>query len=323
MFIPVWHYNYEGESMKKILVVILACLFVMGTVSLAEVKYPTGLKVGHTVIDLSNLFFVNLSNAIKAKCEELGYEYILNDGKSDPAVQIAAIENFIVNEVDVIIVTPIDGKTLGNVLQEARDAGILIIASDQDVPVRDAHIALSEYEYGYTAGKIAADWINANMTEQATVGILNRPISETLIQRSDGFKDGVTQNSNAVIVAEQTANTAELGLKVTESILQNFPDITGFVCQNDTAGLGCFEALTAAGREAGSTFVVGVDGLQEAFKKIAAGTMYVGSVNNSAENKAKIIFETIVRVMNSGPIEEVIYSPVVPVTIDNVANFLD
>jgi ABC-type sugar transport system substrate-binding protein len=125
-----------------------------------------------------------------------------------------------------------------------------------------------------------------------------------------------------VIVAEQTANTAELGLKVTESILQSYPDITGFVCQNDTAGLGCFEALTAAGREAGSTFVVGVDGLQEAFQKIAAGTMYVGSVDNNPEGKAELILQTVARVMKEGPIADMIYVHVVPVTIENVQDFI-
>ena len=312
------------KNLKRTLAIVLVLALAFSVSAFAEEKnvYPEGLKIGHTVIDLSNVYFVNVSNSMKEMCEERGYEYILNDGKSDPATQISAIENFIINEVDVIVVTPVDGNALGTVLQEARDAGIIIVAMDQDVPVRDAWIGISEYEYGYAAGKIAADWINANMTEQATVGILNRPVSDTLIQRSNGFKDGVTQNSDSVIVAEQTANTAELGLKVTESILQSYPDITGFVCQNDTAGLGCYEALSAAGREAGSTFVVGVDGLQEAFEKIAAGTMYIGSVDNNAAGKAELILDTVVRILEEGSIEEQIIVNVVPVTTDNVADFL-
>lgn len=310
--------------MKK-LVILLLCLLValsVTAVGMAEAEVPKDLVIAHTVIDLSNVYFVNVSNAMQAMCNELGYKYILNDGKSDAAVQVSAIENFIIQDVDVIVVTPVDGRALGSVLQEARDAGIIIVAMDQDVPVRDAIIGVSEYEYGYAAGKIAADWINSNMTEQATVGILNRPVSETLIQRSNGFKDGVTQNSDAVVVAEQTANTAELGLKVTESILQSYPDITGFVCQNDTAGLGCFEALTAAGREKGSTFVVGVDGLQEAFKKIAEDTMYIGSVDNNPEGKAELILKTVYQIMETGPIADMIYVQVVPVTAQNVADFM-
>lgn len=308
--------------MKKILSLVLVLAMMLCAAAVAEYKLPEKLTIGHTVIDLSNVYFVNVSNAMKEKCDELGFEYILNDGKSDPAVQVSAIENFIINQVDVIVVTPVDGNTLGTVLQEARDAGIMIIAMDQDVPVRDAFIGTSEYEYGYAAGEIAAEWINANMTETATVGILNRPVSETLIQRSNGFKDGVTQNSDAVIVAEQTANTAELGLKVTENILQSNPDITGFVCQNDTAGLGCFEALTAAGREAGTTFVVGVDGLQEAYEKIANGTMYIGTVDNNPAEKATMILDTIPRVLAEGPIEERINVKVAKVTAENVADYL-
>ncbi len=308
--------------MKKLLSVLLALSLCLSLALAGSAEAPQNLKIAHTVIDLSNVYFVNVSNAMRELCAEKGYEYTLIDGKSDPAVQVSAIENFIVQGVDVIVITPVDGKALGSVLQEARDAGITIIAMDQDVPVRDALIGVSEYEYGYAAGKIAADWINKNVTGTATVGILNRPVSETLIQRSNGFKDGVTQNSDAEIVAEQTANTAELGLKVTESILQSYPDITGFVCQNDTAGLGCYEALTAAGRKAGSTFITGVDGLQEAFKKIAEGGMYVGSVDNNPEGKAALILDTVTRVLKDGPIADMIYVQVVPVTIDNVAEFL-
>lgn len=309
--------------MKKIVTLILLLAMMLFSAAFAEYEMPEKLSIGHTVIDLSNVYFVNVSNAMKEKCAELGYEYTLNDGKSDPAVQVSAIENFIINEVDVIVVTPVDGNTLGTVLQEARDAGIMIISMDQDVPVRDAFIGTSEYDYGYAAGEIAAEWINENMTETATVGILNRPVSETLIQRSNGFKDGVTQNSNAEIVAEQTANTAELGLKVTENILQSHPDITGFVCQNDTAGLGCFEALTAAGREAGSTFVVGVDGLQEAYQKIAEGTMYIGTVDNNPAEKATMILDTIPRILAEGPIEERIDVEVAKVTAENVGDYLE
>jgi len=289
----------------------------------AETETEKQLFIAQSVIDLSNVYFVNFSNAVKKVCNEKGFQYTLSDSKSDPALQVSAIENFIVQGVDVLIITPVDGEALGSVLQQAKDSGMVIIAADQTVPVRDAFVCVSEYEYGYAAGKIAADWINTNLDVEAKVGILNRPISETLINRSNGFKDGVTENSNAVIVAEQTANTAELGLKAVESILQSNPDINGFVCQNDTAALGAYEALTAAGKDPGTTFVVGVDGLQEAFEKIKEGGIFIGTVDNNPEGKGELVIEMALEVLANGPIEESVIVQTIPVTKDNVDQYIE
>lgn len=288
-----------------------------------KAEAPQKLKVAQTVIDLSNVYFVSLSEGVKQACEESGFEYTLNDGKSDAAVQISAIENYIVQGIDVLIVTPVDAVAIESVLQQAKDAGIVIINCNQEVAIKDAFIRIPEYEYGYAAGKIAADWINENIEGEAKIGILNRPVSEPLIQRSNGFKDGVTKNSKAVIVAEQSAHTAELGLKVVESVLQSNPDIDGFVCQNDTAALGAYEALAAAGRDGTNAFVTAVDGLPAAYEKIAEDGIFKGTVNSNPVGMGKLAVETAIKVIESGPIAEEINPEMIPVTKANVAEYMN
>lgn len=279
------------------------------------------LLVAQTVIDLSNVYFVTLSNGVKAGCEANGFEFLLHDGKSDAALQVSAIENFIVQQVDVLIVTPVDPVALGPVLKQAKEAGIIIINCNQEVETKDAFIRVPEYKYGYTAGKLAADWINANLSGECEVAILNRPVSEPLIARSNGFKDGVTQNSSAVIAAEQAAHTAELGLKAAETILQSNPNISGFICQNDTAALGVYEALMAAGKDPSKTFVVGVDGLQDAYEKILQNSFFKGTVDANPFGMGELAVETAIKVIESGPLKEEINPEIVPVTLDNVAQF--
>ena len=309
--------------MKRILALFLTLLLVAGIAGAQTKTVKKKLTIAQTVIDLSNAYFVTLSEGVRAACKERGYTYILNDGKSDAALQISAIENFIVQQVDVIIVTPVDPKALDTVLKEAKKAGIVIINCNQEVATKDAFIRVPEYIYGYTAGKIAADWINANIKGRAAkVAVLNRPVSEQLVQRSEGFKNGVTENSKATIVAVQTANTAELGLKAAETILQNHPDIDGFVCQNDTAGLGVYEALKAAGRKPGSAFITSVDGLVKAFEKIAEGGIYVGTVDSDPRGMGVFAVETAIKVLESGPIAKEMNPPIIPVTKANVAGYL-
>lgn len=313
-------------TMKRIIAILVALALVAGAVGTvgAQTKSATKkLTIAQTVIDLSNSYFVTLSEGVRAACKEKGFTYILNDGKSDASLQISAIENFIVQQVDVIIVTPVDPKALDTVLKEAKKAGIVIINCNQEVATKDAFLRVPEYSYGYAAGKMAADWINATIKgRNAKVAVLNRPVSEQLVQRSEGFKKGVTENSKATIVAVQTANTAELGLKAAETILQNFPDIDGFVCQNDTAGLGVYEALIAAGRKPGSAFITSVDGLPKAFEKIAEGGIYVGTVDSNPRGMGALAVETALKVIQSGPIAKEINPSIVPVTKANVASYL-
>ena len=43
------------------------------------------LKIAYTCQDLSNTYFVEVCNGVKERCEELGYEVIIHDGKADAA----------------------------------------------------------------------------------------------------------------------------------------------------------------------------------------------------------------------------------------------
>ncbi|MYW65481.1 substrate-binding domain-containing protein [Streptomyces sp. SID8379] len=69
----------------------------------------------------------NVVNSLKAK----GYKTKLAFGEDDPDQQVSQIENMITQGVSALIVAAIDNKSLGNVLQEAHDAGIPVIAYDR------------------------------------------------------------------------------------------------------------------------------------------------------------------------------------------------
>lgn len=67
---------------------------------------------------------MEVCNGVKERCEELGYEVIIHDGKADAANQVTAFENFIAQGVDAIIVSPIDEQALIPSVEAAHEAGI-------------------------------------------------------------------------------------------------------------------------------------------------------------------------------------------------------
>ncbi|GAA3772071.1 multiple monosaccharide ABC transporter substrate-binding protein [Streptomyces chiangmaiensis] len=69
----------------------------------------------------------NVVKNLKAK----GYKTKLVYGEDDPDTQVSQIENLITQGVKGLIIAAIDNKSLNNVLQEAADAGIPVVAYDR------------------------------------------------------------------------------------------------------------------------------------------------------------------------------------------------
>ncbi|MGX4692404.1 multiple monosaccharide ABC transporter substrate-binding protein [Streptomyces sp. JNUCC 63] len=69
----------------------------------------------------------NVVKELKAK----GYKTKLVFGEDDPDTQVSQIENLITQGVKGLIIAAIDNKSLNNVLQEAADANIPVIAYDR------------------------------------------------------------------------------------------------------------------------------------------------------------------------------------------------
>ncbi|GAA1010567.1 sugar ABC transporter substrate-binding protein [Streptomyces sp. F-3] len=69
----------------------------------------------------------NVVKNLRAK----GYKTKLVFGEDDPDTQVSQIENLITQGVKGLIIAAIDNKSLNNVLQEAADAGIPVIAYDR------------------------------------------------------------------------------------------------------------------------------------------------------------------------------------------------
>jgi putative multiple sugar transport system substrate-binding protein len=70
-------------------------------------------------------------NAVQAELEAAGYRVDLQYAEDDIPTQVAQIENMITQGAEALIIASIDGTTLTQVLQDAADAGIPVIAYDR------------------------------------------------------------------------------------------------------------------------------------------------------------------------------------------------
>ena len=77
-------------------------------------------------------------NNIKEKLEEAGYKVDLQYAEDDIPTQVSQVENMVTKGVDVLVIAAIDGTALGEVLQQAEDTDIPVIAYDRLIRDSDA-----------------------------------------------------------------------------------------------------------------------------------------------------------------------------------------
>ena len=140
--------------------------------------------------------------------------------------------------------------------------------------------------------------------------------------RGQGFTNAAQAAGNFNIVAEQPANWSRAeAQEVVQNILQSTGGkLDAIYCMNDEMALGAALALQANGLVVGKdVFLVGVDGLLEAFDAIKAGTM---SASVTCTPKfANTVYDAIETCIGGGTVETYIPVPDVLVDATNVDTY--
>lgn len=246
-----------------------------------ESSSTEGMKIGLSVYDLANPYFVTVAEGAKAKAKELGIELIVNDPKSDAAAQVTAIDNFIAMGVKAIIIAPLDPKACESALQEAKAKGIKIISQSSKADTRDVYVSADEWDMGHVNGAGAGKWLAEKYGKDAKVkvAVLGNDKISTQIARGDGMADGIKEFVPNAVIIRQNANTTAEGQSVTDSLLQANPDLTAITCLNDAGAIGAYSAVQAAGKDNDKFYIGSIDATQEAKDIMKKGGSFRATVD--------------------------------------------
>lgn len=122
--------------MKKLLLTTIAGAALLAGAAQADEKVTACLI---TKTD-TNPFFVKMKEGATAKAEELGMELKSFAGKidGDHETQVAAIETCIADGAKGILLTASDTSSIVPAVEQARDAGLVVIALDTPLSPIDA-----------------------------------------------------------------------------------------------------------------------------------------------------------------------------------------
>ena len=237
----------------------------------------------------TNPFFVKMKEGAQAKADELGITLNSYAGQvdGDHAAQVAAIETCIANGVSGILLTASDTSAIVDAVDQARDAGILVIALDTPLNPSDA-ADMTFATDNFVAGELIGQWAAASLGDAAAdakIAMLDLAISQPTVGvlRDQGFLSGFgielgdpnrwgDETDERIICNEVTAGNEEGGRTAMENCLAVDPEINVVYTINEPAAAGAYEALTAVGRENDVT-IVSVDGGCPGVQNVADGVI--------------------------------------------------
>ncbi|CAA6679874.1 MULTISPECIES: sugar ABC transporter substrate-binding protein [unclassified Lentimonas] len=314
--------------MKKIITGLLLCfasLSIVGCGGSGDSADAT-VRIGMTVQSLSNPAWAGYCQAIEKKVKANGgrINYVACD--SNVGKQITQIENFVSSGVDVIIIHPADPEGVEFALKQAREAGVKVLAWDDNLKNADVAWLIDNHELGYAIGTHAANWINEKLGGTTEVAILNYPQLPILLERGNGIRDAIVELApKAKIVAETSAIDTKEGIEKMETIFQSHPNVE-VVCSIGGGGsVGANEAAKAANKVTDKFGIFAADATQPelyAMKNNEGNRMTV-AVTGTNEAIATEIWNMVALLQSGEPIEtKEIYRSFIPVTKDNVDEFL-
>ncbi|MBR3642515.1 MAG: substrate-binding domain-containing protein [Parasporobacterium sp.] len=258
--------------MKKVIAIIISvCLLAMSAMALAAcgesggnepapapagssaapagssaAPAPTagGHKVGFVTFGLGGDFFQQLADTFVAKLTEAGWDASYVDGKFDPTTQIEACENYIAQNVDVLVLWSVAPEAMGSVVESAQAKGIKVLAFVAPTEKYDLLMVSDDAELADNCNKLAAKWIDETFADAADgsvpVAVFTERDAETGVIQADELLK-IQEYSKKAAAPMEVACTAEdmaEGQNKAENLYTTNPEIQVFLTAHSAIGRG-------------------------------------------------------------------------------------
>ncbi|MGN0773528.1 MAG: sugar ABC transporter substrate-binding protein [Candidatus Ventricola sp.] len=297
--------------MKKILVIALALVMILGCTAVAE-----GNKIGYTCMDGTNPFFVTLEAAIREVVEANGDELISLDPQNSNEKQISQIEDLISQGIVAMFVNPVDRDGIIAGLDKLKEANIPMFGFDTEVADMSYLVSYAGSD-NYNAGFVCGEDLVAKCPEGGPIIVLDSPTMQSVVDRTDGFLAAIEGKGFTVVSQIDCMGNQEQGNLNGTDALTAHPDAVAIFGGNDPTALGAYAAAEAAGSKA---LIYGVDGSPDIKALIAEGKV-TGTGAQSPMSIGKTIAEVYYKVQAGETVEARYPIATFMINADNVAEF--
>lgn len=302
-------------------------------------------KIGISIYQFTDNFMtLYRTELVRYLTEDLGFNeanITVQDGKNDQAEQTNQINNFITDQVDVMILNLVQASSAPQVTDLCNEAGIPVVYINRQPDEAESDRWAAE---GIKATYVGADarqsgtFQGEEILETENQGDINGDgkVSYIMVQGDPENVDAQYRTEYSIkALTDAGIEVEELllqrgdwdqakGQQITQDALTQYGDQVEVVfCNNDAMALGALQAIQAAGRTVNEDiYLVGVDALTEAVQNIVDGN-YTGTVFNDHFSQAQTAAEMAVKFLKGEDVDPVNMVDYVKVTADNAAEILE
>jgi len=211
----------------------VACLALVGCGS-GDTDTPGGtnasgndgktLTIGFSQIGAESSWRTAETQSIRGEAEKRGVDLKFSDAQQKQENQIKALNAFIAQGVDAIILAPVVETGWEPVLKRARQRNIPVILVDRGVSVSDESLYTTLIASDFVAeGRMAGEWLAEKTGGTANiVELQGTPGAAPAIDRKKGFEQAIANHPGMKIIKSQTGEfTRAKGKEVMEAFLKS------------------------------------------------------------------------------------------------------
>ncbi|SAK80462.1 substrate-binding domain-containing protein [Caballeronia ptereochthonis] len=287
-----------------------------GTAHAADKK-----KIALVQINQEALFFTQMDEGAQKAAKAAGVDLAIFNSNNDPNAQNNAIETYIQQKVDALLVVAIDVNGIKPAITEAKKAGIPVVTIDAIVNGdNDVQVGVDNLKVGKDIGTYTADYIRKSLGGKASVGVVGALNSYIQNVRLDGFKTGLASAPNAKIVSTVDGqNVQDQAQTAAENLISGNPNMQVVYATGEPALIGLVAAVAAQGAT-DRVKIFGWDLSAQAIKGIDQGFV-MAVVQQDPEGEGKAAVNAALKLIAKQPVEKNISVPVTIVTKANVAKY--
>ena len=274
--------------------------------------------IGVSYMTMNNEFYKILNEEISSRVEIEGDRLVLRDPALSVDRQIEQIDEMLHMGIDVLVVTPVDWKSLSQILKKAKEQGVFIVVVDSDLEedsLADCTITSDNYNAGRLVGQC---FLEEN--QESDLIVMTHDVAKAGQDRVRGFLDVVEQRDGVRIVKSINCDgQLEIAMPRMQEVIREGTVFDSVFCLNDLAAVGVVAALDEYDM-ADRVKVYGIDASPDAKALIKEGLMSASSAqfpSRIGQTAADIIY----RLLNGEEVDRNISVPVELVTRSNVEQY--
>ncbi len=270
-------------------------------------------------INQQALFFNQMIDGAQKAADAAGAKLVVFNANDDPARQNDAIETYIQQGVDGLIVVAIDVNGIMPAVEAADKAGIPVVAVDAILPEgpQKAQIGVDNAEAGKMIGEYMKTYVGENMDGKAVLGIVGALNSFIQNVRQEGFENVLKGDDNIETVGVVDGrNIQDEALSAAENLITANPNLNAIYATGEPALVGAIAAVESQGKQ-DSVKIFGWDLTAQAIDGIDAGFVTAVVQQDPAAMGAAAV-EALETIRTGGTVEASISVPIEIVTKENV-----